>query len=223
MADTQLKWNVDGKRIYQTGVDRGVLFADHGTGVAWEGLTKVAQSPEGAEATDIYANNLKYGTLRSAEKFKFTISAYDAPKEWDQCDGTKEVLIDSQAVKGLKGTGQTRVPFDFSYRTLKGNDQKSIDYGYLLHLVYNATAAVSSSEYGSINDSVEAIEFSWECATTPVDVPGLKPTAHLIVDSTTADPTKFKKLEDILYGAAAASRMPTPTEVANILSKVFPS
>lgn len=194
-----LTWDDTGNKLYELGVDRGVLYLNQSgaypKGVAWNGLTGVTESPSGAEATALYANNGKYVNLYSAEEFACTIEAYTYPDEFMLCDGSAELT------KGVYVGQQTRTPFGFTYRTLVGNDADGQDHGYKLHLIYGATASPSEKAYATINDSPEAITFSWETTTTPVNVTGQKPTACLTVDSTKCDPGKLKELETILYGS----------------------
>lgn len=225
----RLKWDEDSKRFYETGVDRGVVYpkAADGTypkGVAWNGLTGVTESPSGAEATALYADNMKYLNLRSAEEFAATIEAYTYPDEFAECDGTAKLA------DGVTIGQQARKPFGLCYRTKIGNDTDGEDHGYKLHLIYGGEAAPSEKAYQTINDSPEAITFSWEVSTTPVNVAGFKPTSQLIVDSTGVDPEKLKALEDILYGSDAAgaaaegetggtvARLPLPDEVAALFA-----
>lgn len=211
-------WDKTGEHVYETGVDHGVLYQldDNGTykdGVAWNGLTTVNETPSGAESTAIFADNVKYLNLISAEEFALTIEAYTYPKEFAECDGSVEVA------DGVMIGQQSRKTFGFSYRSKIGNDIKNDAYGYKLHLVYGCLASPSERSYSTINDSPEAISFSWEVQTTPVNVLGYKPTALVTIDSTAADPTKLKALEDILYGSDTAEpRMPMPDEVITILS-----
>ncbi len=215
----RLEWDKEGEKLYRTGVDMGVLSpkasgSETRKAVAWNGLTKVTESPEGAEATALYADNKKYLNLRSAETFKFTINAYMYPDEWMECDGSKEIA------PGVFATAQTRKAFDFSYRSLIGNDTEGDKYGYELHFVYNATASPSSKDDSTVNDSPEATEMSWECDTTPVNCASCSPTAHFIVDSTKTDSEKLKQLEDILYGSETEEpRIPTPDEIVSILKE----
>ena len=211
-------WDETGKRFYETGTDHGVLYpytsGNPGTGVAWIGLTGVTESPSGAEATNLYADNIKYLSLRSVEEFGGTIEAYTYPDEWAECDGSAE------AVTGVRFGQQTRKVFGLCYRTKIGNDTEFDDYGYKLHLVYGATASPSEKAYQTINDSPEAITFSWEFETTPVDVANFKPVAHIEIDSTKADATKLAALEDILYGDTDAEpRLPLPDEVITLMNK----
>ena len=197
---SRIVWDKTGERWYEMGTDRGVVYPQSSTGtypkgVAWNGLTAVTESPEGAEATDLWADNIKYGTLRSAETYGFTIEAYQSPEEFDACDGS------AAPAPGVLIGQQTRVPFGFCYRTLLGNDTASeSDDGYKLHLIYGATASPSERAYTTVNDSPEAATLSWECDTTPVNVTGFKPTASIVIDSTKVDPGKLKTLEDMLYG-----------------------
>lgn len=214
----KITWDETGKRFYETGTDHGVLYpytsGKPGTGVAWNGLTGVTESPSGAEATNLYADNIKYLSLRSVEEFGGTIEAYTYPDEWAECDGSAE------AVTGVRFGQQTRKVFGLCYRTKIGNDTEFDDYGYKLHLVYGATASPSEKAYQTINDSPEAITFSWEFETTPVDVANFKPVAHIEIDSTKADATKLAALEDILYGDTDAEpRLPLPDEVITLMNK----
>lgn len=217
----KLTWDDTGNRLYETGVKQGVLYpvADnggYGTGVAWNGLTAVTESPSGAEPTALYADDIKYLELMSNEEFGATIEAYTYPDEFAECDGSAELT------EGVKIGQQPRKAFGLCYRTTLGNDVKGNDYGYKLHLVYGCKAAPSEKAYATINDSPEAITFSWEVTTTPVSVTGHKPTAHLEIDSTKVDATKLAALEAILYGSAtgdnATPRLPLPDEVLSTLS-----
>ena len=212
----KITWDEIGKRFYETGTDHGVLYpyetGKPGTGVAWNGLTGVTESPSGAEASNLYADNLKYLSLRSVEEFGGTIEAYTYPDEWAECDGSAE------AAKGVRFGQQTRKVFGLCYRTKLGNDTDFDDYGYKLHLVYGATASPSEKAYQTINDSPEAITFSWEFETTPVDITGFKPVAHIEIDSTKADKTKLAALEEILYGSEENEpRLPLPDEVVTLM------
>ena len=197
---SKIKWDQTGERFYETGVSKGVLYpydtTGYGTGVAWNGLTNVSESPEGAEATPLYADNIKYLNLMSTEEFKATVEAYTYPDEFATCNGEAEL-----------GTGvtigqQKRKSFGMCYQTKIGNDVDS-DLGYKIHIIYGALAAPSEKSYATVNDSPEAITFSWELSTTPVEVEGFKPTASLIIDSTKVDATKLAELEDELYGCDA--------------------
>ena len=220
-----LVWDETGNRKYETGVDRGVLYpyAENkpGEGVAWSGLSGVDESPEGADATAVYADNMKYLVMRAAEDYKGTIKAYMYPEEWEACDGSAAPA----GTVGLTVGQQTRKTFGLSFRTKIGNDQQFDDYGYKLHLIYGATAAPSDRNYETINDSPEAMELSWEFETIPINVTGFKPFAHMEIDSTKLKTEEqkacLKKLEDILYGSAAAkARLPLPDEVFNIMTPV---
>lgn len=210
----KLTWDNTGERLYETGVDHGVLYVPnnmgvYNDGVPWNGLTTVTESPSGAEATAMYADNIKYLNLISAEEFGATVEAFTYPEEFGQFDGT------SSPVPGLNVGQQGRRAFGLSYRTRVGNDVAGSDYGYKLHLIYNATAAPSEKAYGTINDSPEAITFSWELTTTPISAgDDLKPTAQLTIDSTKVDADALSDLEDALYGTAGTDpRLPTPEEV----------
>lgn len=213
----KLVWDATGERKYETGVRNGVLYVmgEGGTypkGVAWNGLTAVTESPSGAEATALYADDTKYLNLISAEEFGATIEAYMYPDEFAECDGSATLAA------GVTIGQQPRKTFGMSYRTVYGNDVDNESYGYKLHLIYGAVAAPSEKAYATINDSPEAITFSWEVKTTPVNVTGHKPTASLTIDSTKVDEVKLKKIEDILYGAAEGeARLPLPDEIIQIL------
>lgn len=216
----KIEWDKVGERFYETGVDRGVLYpqADEGTGydkgVPWNGLTSVTESPSGAEATPQYADNIKYLNLISAEEFGATIEAYTYPEEFGRCDGTAE--LEPGVVIGQ----QNRKPFALSYRTFKGNDTQNTDHGYKIHIIYGATAAPSEKAFATVNDSPEAITFSWELTTNPVAVPGHKPTACITIDSTKVDKEKLGQLEAALYGTEEEEpRVPMPEEVANFFKK----
>lgn len=199
---SRLQWDLTGTKKYYTGTDRGVLFkmdnGSYGPGVPWQGLTGVNESPSGAEETALWADNQKYGSLYSNEEFGYTITAYDCPEEFDECDGTVEVA------DGVTIGAQNRKSFGFSYRTLIGNDTQKNDYGYKIHLVYGSTASVSEKSHSTVNDSPEAEEMSWDCTTIPVPVTGYKPTAHMIIDSTKTPKEKLNALEAIIYGTDAA-------------------
>lgn len=216
---SRLVWDDTGKKLYETGTDRCVLFLNKGgaynNGVAWNGLTGVTESPSGAEASPLYANNGKYINLYSAEEFGATITAYTYPDEFMECDGSAEIA------QGVTIGQQTRTPFGFTYRTLVGNDTDGQSFGYKLHMVYGATASPSEKAYATINDSPEAIEFSWEVTTTPVNVTGKQPTASLTVDSTKADPEKLKQLEDILYGSGPVKLDAQPEDWAEGYANYF--
>lgn len=213
----KLVWDATGERKYETGVRNGVLYVmgEGGTypkGVAWNGLTAVTESPSGAEATALYADDTKYLNLISAEEFGATIEAYTYPDEFAECDGSATLAA------GVTIGQQPRKTFGMSYRTVYGNDVNNESYGYKLHLIYGAVAAPSEKAYATINDSPEAITFSWEVKTTPVNVTGHKPTASLTIDSTKVDQAKLTKIEDILYGAAEGeARLPLPDEIIQII------
>lgn len=214
---SKLVWDNTGERLYETGVSKGVLYIPTGgvysKGVAWNGLTAVTESPSGAEATPLYANDIKYLNLLSNEEFGCTIEAYTYPDEFAECDGSASL------VDGVYIGQQARKTFGFCYRTILGNDTESNDHGYKLHLVYGCLAAPSEKSYATINDSPEAITFSWEVSTTPVNVTGHKPTACITIDSTKADPTKLATLEAKLYGDTSSEAMlPLPDEIAQIFS-----
>lgn len=217
---SKLVWDQTGERTYETGVKQGVLYpqASGGTypkGVAWNGLTAVTESPSGAESNPLYADDIKYLNLLSAEEFGATVEAYTYPEEFAQCDGSAELA------PGVTIGQQPRKAFGMSYRTTLGNDTEGNDYGYKLHIIYGAMAAPSEKGYATINDSPEAITFSWELTTTPVSVAGFKPTATVTIDSTKTDAAKLKELEDILYGTEdAEARLPLPDEIATIIGQV---
>lgn len=208
-----LTWDDTGDQLFETGTDRGVLYpisnsGTYPTGVAWNGLRSVTESPSGAEETALWANNHKYGSLYSEEEFSFTIGAYTSPEEFDACDGTQSIAL------GVTAGQQTRQKFGMSYRTLIGNDTDGTAHGYKIHLVYGATASPSERSHSTVNESPEAEELSWECKTVPVPVAGFKPTSHLVIDSTKANSTKLATLEGILYGSGStAARLPLPAEV----------
>ena len=212
----RLTWDDLGKRFYETGVKQGVLYPQvsgaYPKGVAWNGLTAVTESPSGAEPTPLYADDIKYLELTSNEEFGCTIEAYTYPDEFKACNG------EATLAEGVTIGQQTRVPFGFCYKTVLGNDEKKNDYGYKLHLVYGATASVSEKAFQTINDSPEAITFSWEVTTTRVAVKGFKPTAIRTIDSTTIAAEKLTALEDILYGKdEAEARLPLPDEIAELV------
>ena len=213
---SKLIWDATGERLYETGVKQGVLYVmeagAYPKGVAWNGLTAVTESPTGAEATPLYADDIKYLNLMSAEEFGATIEAYTYPDEFMVCDGSAAL------VEGVYIGQQPRKTFGMCYRTVIGNDVDNDGYGYKLHLIYGALAAPSEKAYATINDSPEAITFSWEVTTTPVNVTGHKPTASIVIDSTKVDSEKLKALEDALYGTAEEEAyLPLPDEVAEIM------
>lgn len=214
----KLVWDESGKRLYETGVEKGVLYVqgENGTyekGVAWNGLTAVTESPSGAEPTALYADDIKYLELFSAEEFGATIEAYTYPEEFEACDGSASL-----------GTGvtigqQDRKAFGLCYRTIVGNDVKGNENGYKLHLIYGAKAKPSEKAYATVNDSPEAVTFSWEVTTTPVNVAGFKPTASVTIDSTKIEPLKLKAIEDKLYGTQDQEpTLPLPDEIKQIIT-----
>lgn len=222
---SKIVWDKTGERLYETGVRNGVLYpiqsdGKYSMGVAWNGLTAVTESPSGAEATPLYADDIKYLNLMSAEEFGATIEAYTYPEEFAECDGSASLA------KGVNIGQQPRKTFGMAYRTVVGNDVENDNYGYKLHLIYGALAAPSEKGYSTINDSPEAITFSWEVSTTPVNVTGFKPTASVVIDSTKTDPVKLAALEEILYGKDPTSegsadgvnpRLPLPDEIAKLM------
>lgn len=213
----KLVWDATGEHLYETGVDHGVLYplsstGTYNKGVVWNGLTGVTESPSGAEATALYADNIKYLNLTSVEEFTATVEAYTYPDEFAVCDGSAEIA------PGVMIGQQSRSTFGLSYRTRLGNDVDGDSYGYKLHLIYGAKATPSEKAYATVNDSPDAINFSWEINTTPVSVTGFQNTASLTIDSTKVDATKRASLEAILYGSETAeARLPLPDEVAEIL------
>ena len=220
----KITWDKSGERYYETGVKRGVLYVmdkgAYGNGVAWNGLTAVTESPSGAEASPMYADDIKYLNLYSAEEFAATVEAYTYPDEFAECDGSAEIA------PGVTIGQQKRKTFGLSYRTAFGNDVDGTDHGYKLHLIYGCLAAPSEKAYATINDNPEAITFSWEVTTTPVSVKGFKPTSQITIDSTKVEPTKLTALENILYGTdaenenpEAVARLPLPDEIATLFSK----
>lgn len=214
---SRLVWDEVGKKTYETGVNQGVLYIQNAEGkypkgVAWNGLTGVTESPSGAEATAIYADNIKYLNLVSAEEFGATVEAYTYPDEFAECNGEAEIAA------GITVGQQARKMFGMCYKTVIGNDTEGEAYGYKLHIIYGCTASPSEKAYQTINDSPEAITFSWEVKTTPVNVTGKKPTATLIIDSTKVESSKMKALEDLLYGTESKeASLPTPDEVVALV------
>ena len=224
----KLVWDKTGEHYYETGVKNGVLYpmsaiGTYPKGVAWNGLTAITESPSGAEATALYADDIKYLNLMSNEEFGATVEAYTYPDEFAECDGSASLT------EGVYIGQQARKTFGLCYRTTLGNDSKGNDYGYKLHIIYGAMASPSEKAYSTINDSPDAITFSWELSTTPVAVANFKPTASLTIDSTKVDPKKLATLEEILYGkdgtgedhstGAVDPRLPLPDEIANIMKR----
>lgn len=225
MPNYALTWDAPVDRLYETGIDRVVLYkqTNAGTypkGVAWNGVTGVTESPSGADETALYADNIKYLSIRSAEEIGGTIEAYTYPDEWKECDGRREL------VAGIEVSQQVRTSFGLAYRTILGNDVQDNDYSYKLHLFYNLTASPSERAYATINDSPEAITFSWELTSTPIVMPnGLKASSLITIDASKADATALASLEQILYGTPAGegtdaveARLPLPEEVYQIFS-----
>ena len=216
---SKIIWDDTGKKFYETGCDRGVLYVSDGeggykSGVAWNGLTSVTENPSGAESTALYADNVKYLNMLSSEDFGATIEAYTYPDEFMECDGSASVT------DGVVIGQQARTTFAMCYRTLKGNDVAGTSLGYKIHIIFNATASPSSKAYSTVNESPEAMTFSWEVSTTPVPVEGFKPTASIVIDSTKVDKSKLTELETKLYGGDSAQpTMPTITEIINIFKQ----
>ena len=213
----KLVWDATGAKLYETGVDHGVLYVQEGgvypKGVAWNGLTAVTESPSGAEPSPLYADNIKYLNLLSTEEFGATIEAYTYPDEFAVCDGSAEIAT------GVMIGQQKRKTFGLCYRTVVGNDTENNAYGYKLHIIYGALAAPSEKAYATINDSPEAITFSWEVSTTPVAVDGHEPTASIVIDSTKVDAEKLAALEAVLYGGESEeARLPLPDEIATLMA-----
>lgn len=213
----RLEWDKVGERLYETGVDQGVLYVQDETGaypegVAWSGLRSVSESPSGAEPSPLYADNIKYLNLLSTEEFAATIGAYYSPEEFDACDGTATLA------KGVTIGQQKRKTFGLCYRTKIGNDIDGDEHGYKIKIIYGALAKPSQKEYQSVNNDPSAIELSWEVSTTPVKVTGMKPTATLEIDSTKIDAEKLKTLEDVLYGSGEKkARLPLPDEIKTLV------
>lgn len=214
----KLIWDKVGERLYETGVDKVVLFpqesnGSYANGVAWNGVTGVTESPSGAETTAVYADNAKYLNLISAEELGATIEAYMSPEEFDACDGTSELA------GGITIGQQTRQKFGLCFRTKLGNDTENADHGYKIHILYNCTASPSEKGYTTINDSPEAMTLSWTISTTPVDVEGHKPTALVTIDSTKVKPATLKAIEDKLYGTAdTEATLLTPSEIVALVA-----
>lgn len=223
MAEFKVKWDESGEHVYETGIDHGVLYivdsqGKYNNGVAWNGITSVSESPSGAEASPVYADNIKYLNLYSAEEFGATVEAYTYPDEFEICDGTKEL------VPGVIIGQQDRKTFGICYRTKIGNDIEGDEYGYKLHLLYGCKASPSEKQFQTVNDSPEATAFSWTITTIPVNVKDSKPTSLLTIDSTKfkteEQKAKLQALEEILYGTGSTeARMPLPDEIAEILAE----
>lgn len=221
----KIVWDKTGEHFYETGVKNCVLYIPtegvYSKGVAWNGITAITESPSGAEATALYADDIKYLNLYSVEEFGATVEAYTYPDEFAECDGSAEL------VAGVKIGQQAHKPFGLCYRTTIGNDTDGNDHGYKLHIIYGAMASPSEKSYNTINDSPEAVTFSWELTTTPVNVAGAKPTASITIDSTKVDKQKLAALEEVLYGkdgtgsdhtGAAEPRLPLPDEIKTIMT-----
>lgn len=209
----RLDWSAVGERFYETGVDRGVLFVGGNPGVPWTGLISVEERPTGGEARPFYLDGYKYLNLPAVEEFEATIEAFSAPSEFGVCDGRVSLAL------GLFATQQTRKSFGLCYRTLVGNDTNALDHGYKIHLVYNALAKPSTPTYETVNDSPEPTTHSWELTTKPPRMSGVRPTAHLTIDTRVVHPGKLVEIENIIYGSeATSSRMPSPAELVTILS-----
>lgn len=221
----KIVWDKTGEHFYETGVKNCVLYIPtegvYSKGVAWNGITAITENPSGAEATALYADDTKYLNLYSVEEFGATIEAYTYPDEFAECDGSAEL------VTGVKIGQQARKPFGLCYRTTIGNDTDGNDHGYKLHIIYGAMASPSEKSYNTINDSPEAVTFSWELTTTPVNVAGAKPTASITIDSTKVDEQKLAALEEVLYGkdgtgsdhtGATEPRLPLPDEIKTIMT-----
>lgn len=215
---SRIVWDAEGEHLYETGVKNGVLYLKNASGVydngvAWNGLTSVSEKPTGAEETKLYADDTKYLSLISLEEFEATVEAYTYPDEFEQCDGSASLV--AGAVIGQ----QDRKPFGLCYKTTLGNDTELNNYGYKLHIIYGCVASPSERSYSTINDSPEAITFSWDIKTTPVNVTGHKNTSTVVINSTLVDSQKLKALEDILYGSDSANpRLPLPDEIKTLLS-----
>lgn len=227
----RVKWDEDGKRTYETGTDRGVVYpwdktlnggtGGYGEGFSWNGLTAVTVSPSGADETALYADNIKYLSLRAVEELGATIEAYGCPTEFEECDGTASIG------KGVTIGQQTRKRFAFTFRTIIGNDTENNDHGYKIHILYGCTASPSEKSYATVNESPEAITFSWELSTVPVNVTGFKPTSYICIDSTKIAEAKLTALENILYGTdpdaeaqteGTTARVPMPAEIIALLA-----
>lgn len=213
----KLVWDATGEHFYSTGVSNVALFVQkqNGTydnGVAWSGVTSIEENPDGGDANDFYADNIKYLSLRAAENYGATINAYQSPEEFDQCDGIATLLT------GVKIGQQVRKPFGLVYKSLLGNDTQGTDYGYELHIIYNATCSPSSKTYETVNDSPEPSELSWEIETVPVNVTGFKPTSTIVINSNEISADKLALIENKLYGTETAeATLPSPDEIVTLL------
>lgn len=219
----KLTWDVESERLYETGVDHVALFPyaaspdpqtgnPYGTGVAWIGVTAITESPSGAEENAVYADNIKYLALRSREELGASIEAYMYPEEFAECDGSASIA------EGIVIGQQSRKKFGLAYRTRIGNDTQYEDYGYKIHIIYGCSAAPAERGYQTINDSPEAITFSWKITTTPIDVAGHRPTANIEIDSTKIDSAKLTILEDTIFGSATAEpKLPLPSEILDLI------
>lgn len=214
----KLEFNSVGSRLFETGVKKGVLYVmgeggTYGNGVVWNGLTAVTEKPSGAEPTNLYADDVKYVVLYGAEEFEATIEAYTYPKEFEQCDGSAALT------EGVNVGQQSRKTFAFCYTTSLGNDAQGQEFGYKIHIIYGCIAKPSEKAYSTINDSPEAVTFSWDVTTVPVPVNGMKPTATVVVDSTRVQPAKLQKLEEKLYGSASeAATLLLPDQIKTLLA-----
>lgn len=214
----KLEFNSVGSRLFETGVKKGVLYVmgeggTYGNGVVWNGLTAVTEKPSGAEPTNLYADDVKYVVLYGAEEFEATIEAYTYPKEFEQCDGSAALT------EGVNVGQQSRKTFAFCYTTSLGNDTQGQEFGYKIHIIYGCIAKPSEKAYSTINDSPEAVTFSWDVTTVPVPVNGMKPTATVVIDSTRVQPAKLQKLEEKLYGSASTqATLPLPDEIKTLLA-----
>lgn len=215
---SRLVWDRPGERYFETGIQNGVLypctsFGVYSPGIAWNGLTGVTESPSGAEVSPLYSNDIRYLNMMSGEEFEGTIEAYTYPDEFAVCDGSVFIAT------GVKAGQQKRQPFGLAYTTVLGNDVNGIEYGYKLHIIYGALASPSEKSYATINDDPEAMTFSWDISTVPVDIAGINPSASIVINSKGIIPSKLKNLEDVLYGTdSSAPRLPMPNEVVRIVS-----
>lgn len=205
---SKLVWAAAGERLYEAGVDRGVLYVGNNAGVPWNGLTGVKENPKGGDPRPYYLDGFKYANISSGEEFEATIEAYSSPREFAVCDGSQSLG------NGLYITQQRRQSFGFSYRTKIGNDLEGLEHGYKLHIVYNALAGPAGRDYGTINDSLDPMKLSWSISTLPPAVTGVRPSAHFVIDTTETPADVLSSFEDILYGSeTTVARLPTPAEV----------